>query len=444
MRKFTIEEVKHYIEIESNSGCKLISKIYTGTGMNLEIECKCGNSFVKTLRDFKGSNKQCGECNNKINWDFEKVKKYVEDKGYNLLSERYIKNSQKLTMSDNDGYLYYIGIATFQNCIPEKFHKTNPYTIQNIQLWCKLNNKSFELVSDKYEGNSKHLKWKCLNENCGEIFKASWGNISQNKGCSYCGGLKVGLSNCLATKNPELSKEWHPTLNGGLTPYDVVCSTHKEVWWQCSKNQKHIWFTNINNRNKGRKCPYCSGYYASEEYNLLVCNPELCKEWNYEKNDKKPEEYLPVGGQKVWWKCEKGHEWMATIYSRKNGSGCSKCNQSFGENKINDLITSLHIYNIPQHTFSDCKYKQVLQFDFYLPNHNTCIEYQGLQHYEPVDFASKGEEWAKEQFEINKIKDKIKRDYCNKNNIKLIEIPYWDFDNIEEILENKLNYYKSN
>jgi hypothetical protein len=80
-----------------------------------------------------------------------------------------------------------------------------------------------------------------------------------------------------------------------------------------------------------------------------------------------------------------------------------------------------------------------LQFDSFIPDYNLCIEYQGEHHYFPVDFAGNGKEWAEEQFKENQIKDQIKRDYCNKNNIKLLEIPYWEFDNIENILESKLN-----
>lgn len=442
--KLTYEFVKNFIEIESKSGCKLISEEYVSINKNLEIKCKCGNSFFTTFHTFKNSKQQCEECNNRINWTYEKVKEYISQKGYFLISENYISNIQKLVICDSDGYFYCTTIATIQNNVPERFHTANPYTIQNIKLWCKLNNKPFVLVSDTYEGNSRNLLWKCLKEGCGEIFKAKWGNIMTGKGCGICGGLQVGLSNCLATKNPELSKEWHPTLNGDLTPYDVTCGTRRAVFWQCKNNSKHIWSANIDNRSKNRGCPYCAGKLPSEDYNLLICNPELCEEWNYEKNDKMPEEYLPNSSKKVWWKCIIcGHEWKSAIYSRNNGNGCHKCKKSIGENKIRDLIISKGIHFIQQYTFSECKYKNVLQFDFYLQDFNTCIEFQGLQHYEPVDFAGKGEEWAKELFKTNLIRDQMKRDYCNKNNIKLIEIPYWDFDNIEEILDKelKLNAY---
>lgn len=149
--KLTYEFVKNFIEIESKSGCKLISEEYVSINKNLEIKCKCGNSFFTTFHTFKNSKQQCEECNNRINWTYEKVKEYISQKGYFLISENYISNIQKLVICDSDGYFYCTTIATIQNNVPERFHTANPYTIQNIKLWCKLNNKPFVLVSDTYE-----------------------------------------------------------------------------------------------------------------------------------------------------------------------------------------------------------------------------------------------------------------------------------------------------
>ena len=59
---------------------------------------------------------------------------------------------------------------------------------------------------------------------------------------------------------------------------------------------------------------------------LKECYPEIAKQWDYEKNyPKKPNEFLPGSGKKVWWKCNQGHEWCTTIHSRNRGSGCPYC-----------------------------------------------------------------------------------------------------------------------
>jgi len=112
---------------------------------------------------------------------------------------------------------------------------------------------------------------------------------------------------------------------------------------------------------------------------------------------------------------------------------CPKCSKikSIGENVIRDLLDTMDIKYIEQHSFKDCRSKKILKFDFYLPESNTIIEYDGIQHFEP--------RWNSEiEFEKLKTNDKIKTEYCLKNNIKLIRIPYTEFKSIEKILNNEL------
>lgn len=377
---------------------------------------------------------------NNVKFTYEYVKKYIEEKGYVLLSDTYIKNSVKLKIQDKDGYLYFLSFKVLKlERSYNKFDKNNPFTIQNIKLWCKLNNKPFELISDTYKNSHGKLQFKCLKEDCNEIFEKSWNSIIGGQGCGYCDGKQVSISNCLATLNPQLTSQWHSTKNGELTPFDVTCGSGKNVWWICDKG--HEWQAVINIRcNLNRGCPYCSGTYPSNDNNLLFHNPTLCLEWDYDLNKKKPEEYTPMSSQKVYWKCtECGHKWKATINGR-NGrlNGCPKCNESKGEKEISKILVNNKIISIPQSKFKDCKYIRMLPFDHYIPNLNTCIEYQGRQHYEVVDFSGNNQQRAEKQFELIKIRDQIKRDYCKNNNIKLLEIPYWDFDNIEKILKKEL------
>jgi very-short-patch-repair endonuclease len=100
--------------------------------------------------------------------------------------------------------------------------------------------------------------------------------------------------------------------------------------------------------------------------------------------------------------------------------GCHFCNESKGEKQIQILLDSKNIKYKREHKFNDCKYKRRLPFDFYLPEYNLCIEYDGSQHFSKWDrFESDDNE-----FEIRKIRDQIKNEYCLKNNIKLIRIKY--------------------
>jgi len=107
------------------------------------------------------------------------------------------------------------------------------------------------------------------------------------------------------------------------------------------------------------------------------------------------------------------------------GQGCPICQESKGELLIKDILENNNISFIPQYKFTDCTNKlqgrscRKLPFDFYLPEINTCLEFDGAQHHIPVD-------WFGGEKTLQKIKyrDKLKDEYCKKNNIQLIRIPY--------------------
>jgi len=115
------------------------------------------------------------------------------------------------------------------------------------------------------------------------------------------------------------------------------------------------------------------------------------------------------------------------------GSGCPVCKQSKGENKIEYWLNENNVEYIKQKRFSKCKDKKVLPFDFYLPEYNICVEYNGEQHYIPVSIFG-----GKIKFEDRLKKDKIKLNFCNKNNINLLIISYKNFDKIFNILKKTL------
>jgi very-short-patch-repair endonuclease len=104
-----------------------------------------------------------------------------------------------------------------------------------------------------------------------------------------------------------------------------------------------------------------------------------------------------------------------------------------GEKKINTFLSEKKLEFFRQHKFSDCKNKFPLAFDFYIPSEKICIEYDGTQHFEMVKFFG-----GKKRFEGIKKNDEIKNKYCEKNNLKLLRIPYHEFNKIELILSEFL------
>ena len=130
-----------------------------------------------------------------------------------------------------------------------------------------------------------------------------------------------------------------------------------------------------------------------------------------------------------------GNKWKPTPDSLLRGHGCPICNKSCGENNINNYLVSKNINFIQQQTFDKLigVGGRKLSYDFYLPKFNVLIEYNGIQHYEPVEYFG-----GERQFKIQQEHDKRKRKYAEDNKIKLIEISYLDIDNIEIILESQL------
>ena len=124
----------------------------------------------------------------------------------------------------------------------------------------------------------------------------------------------------LGDKNPELAKQWHPTKNGSLTPYDVIPGTEKKVWWKCSKGDDHEWKAQIKSRQFGRGCPKCA------DNNLRKTSISEIKKVAIKLGGKcHNKEYLNTK-MKLNFSCEKGHQWeiRADRFFEKH-SWCSIC-----------------------------------------------------------------------------------------------------------------------
>ena len=128
-----------------------------------------------------------------------------------------------------------------------------------------------------------------------------------------------------------------------------------------------------------------------------------------------------------------GHKWDASPDNILQGTGCPQCNASRGEREISMWLSNNLIVFEPQKTFDGCRNKKLLPFDFYLPEYNICIEYDGEQHFKPITHFG-----GQEKFEQRKDADKIKTQYCKNSNIKLIRIPYNDYNNLNDTLRKNI------
>ena len=199
-------------------------------------------------------------------------------------------------------------------------------------------NKNGNLRPSLFTANSsKKVWWKCSK---GHEWQAAIFARNTGSGCPICAGQKVLKGyNDLQTINPLLIFEWNYEKNNGLNPDTFTVNSSKKVWWKCSEG--HEWYASIYSRNNGTGCPYCAGQKVLRGFNdLQTVKPQLCSEWNFEKNGSlKPYDFMAHSGKKVWWRCSKEHEWEATINKRSKGNGCPYCSGRSVIGGQNDLLT---------------------------------------------------------------------------------------------------------
>ena len=190
-------------------------------------------------------------------------------------------------------------------------------------------------------GNNKPIWWKC---DKGHEWKVSVGNrISFNSGCPYCTKKRVLKGfNDLATTNPEVLSAWDFEKNTDITPYEIMAGNNKkDVWWVCKKGHhfqtKVYYYLCLSDS----KCPICSGKRVITGINdLETINPQLAKEWHPTRNSMLPTQITGNSNKKVWWRCNKGHEWEASVVNRSKGTGCPYCANKKVLSGFNDLATT--------------------------------------------------------------------------------------------------------
>jgi len=205
--------------------------------------------------------------------------------------------------------------------------------------WDKENNGGLTPMDVSY-GSHKKIWWKCKQNHSWEA--AVYSRTGIGSSCPYCKGKKISTgSDSLEAKFPELAKEWNYDRNDGLLPGAVLPSTHRKVWWKCSNG--HEWQAQVNIRTRGSSCPVCSNKKIIEGVNdLATLYPDIAAQWHPIRNGARtPQSVVPGNHSKAWWKCEKGHEWQATILSRTTiGSSCPVCAGKIVIPGINDFASA--------------------------------------------------------------------------------------------------------
>lgn len=194
-------------------------------------------------------------------------------------------------------------------------------------------------------GSNKKIWWTCSKESSHHWQAVVYSRV-KGVGCPICSNkLIIAGINDLATVSPSLASEWHPELNGDLTPKHAGAGSHEKVWWKCKANPSHYWQATVKSRTAGTGCGMCRMLVVVHGVNdLSVTNASLYEELHPTLNEIHgiDKDALAVkSNKKVWWKCriDGSHFWQTSVNDRSRGNSCPKCRADIIVNGINDFST---------------------------------------------------------------------------------------------------------
>lgn len=442
--------------------------VYLGTRHKHNWRCKCGNVFSRLWDDIRRNNRiNCGcieynKAEQRYKYEVEKTGEYeyirsyrkcdtlpngkiIGDMYYLQVKHKYCgsvyevkvngfinerNRCSKCCGSYENSFAYYIEQELNEPL--DKYWDFEKNTVNSYYIWKNYNGKVWI---------------KCQDKEYHDSYEISCNHFVSGKRCSYCSSKKIHPSDsfaqyCIDNIDKDfLTKYW--SNKNTVDPWDVAVNSNKKVLIECQEHDYHnnkggyevTCFNFINgkrcsycNRNSGKIHPFDSfGYHNFDK--VMSWHPD---------NDISPFRVAPSSHKKYKFICpECGYEWSSVLSTISKGTWCPQCSSSKGEKEITKWLRMNGINFIPQKTFDGLigLGGGNLSYDFYLPKYNLLIEYQGRQH----ERCIMGLHVTKKDFEKQKEHDRRKREYAYKNRYNLLEIWYWDFDNIEEILKKELN-----
>lgn len=316
-----------------------------------------------------------------------------------------------------------------------------PLSIQRPDLLKEWNiSKNGELLpSDVYAGSKKKVWWIC---DRGHEWEAIISNRVKGAGCPYCSGRYCTKENSLGIKCPELLQSWDNSKNGNLSPYSVSSKSNKKVWWICKNG--HSWNSTIASRSLGAGCPYCSGRKVGQGNSLLEINADLAQQWDYNKNkDITPNDVTSSSNKEIWWRCERGHSWKATVAHRSKGRGCPQCYEQRGTKKMYDYLMKKNVsFQIECKIGLENNKPYIFDIGILDAEYNGkiigCIEYHGPTHSNNYSYLG-GEDYLKYIQKQDNLKEKI----CKELNIPLCIITFEERNQMNKILKDFLKKISS-
>jgi len=298
--------------------------------------------------------------------------------------------------------------------------------------------KAKEVHSDKYDYSlvkyvNANTKIKIICPKHGVFEQKPFLHL-QNYGCQICGNNIKLTTETFIKKAKEVHGDKY---NYSLAKY---VGSHLKIKIICPKHG--VFEQKPNNHLCGQGCYRCGETIRSNIKFINANNSFLIKANKIHSNlyDYSLVQYKN-NRSKIKIICSKHGVFEQKVNSHLSGHGCPECNISKGELKIKNILDEKNIEYAFQKTFDDCitPNNRKLKFDFYLPNQNILIEYDGKQHYVPLNYFG-----GIKSFNVRKEYDEIKNKFAKDNNITLLRIPYFKYKIIDKliqkIIENKKDY----
>ena len=284
-----------------------------------------------------------------------------------------------------------------------------------------IKNPSVEVVG-QYNGTHRKIMHHCLIHDV--YWESKPGNVLLGKGCKKCQKERIGLAN---RKSKQKYIEEVAVINPNVVVLGEYITIGTPILHKCI-NHDIEWMAYPNIILRGEGCSKCGGEktadkfrktHAQYEEELKLTNPNIAVIGSY-FNANAP----------ILHKCLiDGNKWYARPSNILSGCGCPRCNESKGEKAVRKWLETHNIKYEQQKRFSDCRDKKSLPFDFYLPEYNSVIEYNGIQHYIANECFG-----GEDALSYTQRHDRIKEGYCKTNNIGYLCIPY--FKNVDIELNN--------
>lgn len=282
------------------------------------------------------------------------------------------------------------------------------------------------IVLEEYKNCEIKLKCKC--KVCGNEWSASPNKLLNGRGCPKCGIKTASKKRTMPKENfvDELA-----LVNPNIKLIGEYINRRIKTTFICLIDN-YEWDVAPSTLLQGHGCPKCSKNKRIKSHEEFLNKLKVKNNHNIKPISK----YKGVTND-ITIKCNDCNEIYVTIpHNLYHNVGCPNCSLTLGEKRIKDYLTDNNICFKIHKEFNNLFGVNggLLSYDFYLPNYNLLIEYQGEFH------DGTARQQTPEQFEIQQEHDMRKSKYASNNNIKLLEIWYWDYDNIEKILNNEISY----